>query len=462
MARAHGHRAFLDPRRAGRGPGPGHLLRGLHHFGRGGMKVLVVGAAVSGRAAVRLLEEQGEQVAVYDADPGALEGLEEGRRVHSGSFDPAWLQGVDLVVTSPGVPEHAPPLRAALEAGLTVWGELELASRHLTVPLLAVTGTNGKTTVTQMAVAMLHASGRRAAAVGNIGVPLADAVGADWEVLVVEASSFQLRFTSSFHPQAAVLLNVAPDHLDWHGDFDSYLAAKARIHRNQGPEDVLVYDADDAGARRAVSGARSRLLPVSGHRCPEGGAGPEGGGLLVGDGLVEVAAAADPIFLVDAAAAAGAALFLGATPTGVTAALADFRPPHHRREVVGVWDGVTWVDDSKATNPHAAVAAIRSCGPVVLIAGGRNKGLDVAAISAEPSLRHVIGIGEAGPEMVAAARAGTLVGGMDEAVALADRLAEPGDTVLLAPGCASFDMFHSYAHRGEVFAVAVRRLKEGR
>ncbi len=136
-------------------------------------------------------------------------------------------------------------------------------------------------------------------------------------------------------------------------------------------------------------------------------------------------------------------------------------PPSHRRQLVGTWDGVAWVDDSKATNPHAAVAAIRAYPSVILIAGGRNKGLDVAAIATEPRLRHVIGIGEAGPEMVAAARSGSLVADLEEAVALADRLARPGDTVLLAPGCASFDMFRSYAHRGEVFAATVRRRKEG-
>jgi UDP-N-acetylmuramoylalanine--D-glutamate ligase len=399
---------------------------------------------------------------VYDADPAAVVGLEKDRRVLGGPWDQRLLTGVDLVVTSPGVPEHSAPLRAALEAGLTVWGELELAARHLTAPLLAVTATNGKTTITQMAVEMLQASGLRAAAVGNIGVPLADAVGADWEVLVVEASSFQLRFTEAFHPRAAVLLNVAPDHLDWHGDFAAYLAAKARIHRNQGPEDLLVHDADDPGALRAVAEARARRLPVSGQRRPAGGSGFEGGRLWLG-GLgfdLERDGPVDPIYLVDAAAAGSAALELGATPEGVAAALRAFRPPHHRREVVGCWGGVTWVDDSKATNPHAAVAAIRACESVVLIAGGRNKGLDVAAISTEPGVRYVIGLGEAGPEMVAAARAGIQVGSMDEAVALADRLAEPGDTVLLAPGCASFDMFQSYGHRGEVFSAAVRRLKE--
>jgi len=427
------------------------------------MRALVLGAAVSGRAALRLLEGDGFETLVYDADPAAVEGLAGTRRVHGGEWDAGLLAGVDLVVASPGVPQHAAPIRQALAAGVPIWGELELASRHLQVPLLAVTATNGKTSITQMAVAMLQASGRRAAAVGNIGVPLSAAVGQDWDVLVVEASSFQLRFVERFHPRAAVLLNVAPDHLDWHGDFEAYLAAKARIHANQGPEDLLVYDEGDPGARRAVAAARARLLPVSGTHRPPGGSGVADGRLWLGEAAVELTAlpGADPIFLVDAAAAGSAALELGATAEGIAAALAGFRPPSHRREVVGVWDGVTWVDDSKATNPHAAVAAIRAFRSVILIAGGRNKGLEVAAISAEPGLRHVIGIGEAGPEMVAAAGAGTLVGDMREAVALADRLARAGDVVLLAPGCASFDMFRSYAHRGEVFAAEVRQRKEG-
>jgi UDP-N-acetylmuramoylalanine--D-glutamate ligase len=427
------------------------------------MRALVIGAAVSGRAALRLLEAEGHEVVVYDAAAEALEGLREGRRAHGGAWDPGLLAGVDLVIASPGVPEHSPPIRDSLAAGLPVWGELELASRHLQVPLLAVTATNGKTTITHMAVAMLQASGCRTAAVGNIGVPLTDAVGGEWDALVVEASSFQLRFVDSFHPRAAVLLNVAPDHLDWHGDFEAYLAAKARIHENQGPEDLLVFDADDPGAQRAVAYSRARRFPVSGIGRPRGGAGPEGGRLWLGEVAIDLEGvpSADPIFLVDAAAAGSAALEVGANPDGIAAALRTFRSPSHRREVVGAWDGVTWVDDSKATNPHAAVAAIRAYASVVLIAGGRNKGLDVASISAERRLRHVIGIGEAGPDMVAAASSGTVVADMGEAVALADRLARPGDTVLLAPGCASFDMFDSYAHRGDEFAAAVRNRKEG-
>jgi len=426
------------------------------------MRALVIGAAVSGRAALRLLEGDGHEVVVYDADPQAVAGLGAGRRVHGGEWDRSLLAGVDLVVASPGVPPHAPPLADGLAARIPVWGELELASRHLSVPLLAVTATNGKTTITRMAEAMLVASGRRTTAVGNIGVPLSEAVDGEWDVLVVEASSFQLRFTDSFHPAVAVLLNVAPDHLDWHGSFPAYLAAKARIHRNQGPEDLLVFDGDDPGAREAVASARARRRPVSGRRRPAGGSGPAGGCLWLGEAAVnlEGVPGVDPIFLVDAAAAGTAALALGATPSGIEQALREFQPPDHRRRVVGTWDGVTWVDDSKATNPHAVTAAVRSYPSVVLIAGGRNKGLEVASIAGEPNLRHVIGIGEAGPEIAGAARSGMVAASLEEAVAFADELALPGDTVLLAPGCASFDMFRSYAHRGEAFAAAVRLRKE--
>jgi UDP-N-acetylmuramoylalanine--D-glutamate ligase len=417
------------------------------------VKALVVGAAVSGRAARRLLLEEGHEVVVYDAAPRAVFDLAEGV---SGEWDAGLLRGTDLVVVSPGVPEHAPPIRDALSRGVPVWSEVELAARRLTVPYGAVTGTNGKTTATEAAAAMLAASGLDASPVGNIGSPLSDAVGGGHDVLVVEVSSFQLRFVEEFHPAAAVLLNVAPDHLDWHGTFDAYLAAKSQIHRRQVSGDILVFDEDDPGAVRAVAGARCVLVPVSGIRRASGG-GPDGGKLWMGDVAVDLddLARSDPAYLVDLAAAGLVALHLGATPEGLSAAARRFTPEPHRREPVGEWDGVLWVNDSKATNPHAAVAAIRSYESVVLIAGGRNKGLDVAPIAEEPAVRYVVGIGEAGPEIVAAARRGTTVASLGEAVAAADRVARPGDTVLLAPGCASFDQFLSYADRGDAFKAAV-------
>jgi UDP-N-acetylmuramoylalanine--D-glutamate ligase len=423
------------------------------------MTALVIGAAVSGRAAAALLRSLGEKVIVYDGDPSAVEGV-AADEVHT-AWERALLDGVDLVVTSPGVPEHAPPVRDALASAVPIWSELELGFRHLGCPVVAVTATNGKTTVTELAARMLQASGLDVTAAGNIGDPLTGAVGRAWDVVVVEASSFQLRFVDTFHADAAVLLNVAPDHLDWHGSLAAYAAAKARILERQSPADVVIYDADDEGASALVGAARSHRMPVSGRSRPRGGWGPSGGSLLL-DGLeipLNEMPRRDPVMLVDIAAAAQAALHMGATPDGVRSVATGFTPGPHRRQVIGTWDGVTWVDDSKATNPHAALAAIRDHDSVVLIAGGRNKGLDVGPIPLEPNIRQVFAIGEAAAELAATGGPVTIAGTLEDAVALADAASHPGDTVLLAPGCASFDMFASYADRGERFAAAVRLRK---
>ncbi|HLA67930.1 MAG TPA: UDP-N-acetylmuramoyl-L-alanine--D-glutamate ligase [Acidimicrobiia bacterium] len=423
------------------------------------MTALVIGAAVSGRAAAHLLHADGEKVVVYDRDPAAVAGI-EADEAHAGAWDRRYLDGVDLVVVSPGIPEHAAPIVDAIASGLPLWSELELGYRHLTVPVVGVTATNGKTTITELAAEMLTASGVRALAVGNIGDPLSGAVDMAVDVLVVEASSFQLRFVETFHARAAVLLNVAPDHLDWHGTFDAYLAAKQRILERQEAGDVVVFDGDDPGAVAAVAGAVGRRVPVSGARRPEGGWGRERDCLVVGGAVIplEGLVRSDDVMVVDLAAAAAAAMHVGATPEGVTQVATSYHPGHHRREVVGTWGGVTWVNDSKATNPHAAVAAIRSYESVVVIAGGRNKGLDVTVIPREPNVRHVVAIGEAAAELAAFERV-TVVDDLDEAVELADRIAVPGDTVLLAPGCASFDMFRSYADRGARFSASVLKIK---
>lgn len=420
------------------------------------MRVLVLGAAVSGRAAVGLLRSLGDSVTMYDADPAAGHDL-AGTDLTTGRWDARLLDDVDLVVTSPGIPPSSPPLADALGRHIPVWSEIELASRHIDVPLGAVTGTNGKTTVTEVAAAMLGASGLRAAAVGNIGDPLCGAVGSDREVLVVEASSFQLRFVETFRASGAVLLNVAPDHLDWHGDLESYVAAKQRILERQSGDDIVVFDVDDDGAVRAVQAASAQRVEVSGSHVTRDGFGPDGPTLRFGDAAVDIAALArsDHAYLTDMAAAGALALHLGATHDGVVTAAVAYAPGRHRRQVVGEWHGVTWVNDSKATNPHAALDAIRSFSSVVLIAGGRAKGLDLAPLAAEPNVKHVIGIGEAGPVVVAAARSATLATDMKDAVSIAATVATPEDTVLLAPGAASFDMFASYADRGDQFMAAI-------
>ena len=439
-------------------------------------RVLVLGAGVSGIAAAGLALSRGMSVTIYtEGEPEKA--LEHGFPVAGGGWDPVLLNGIDLVVTSPGFPERSLPIVEALEWGIPVWSEIEFAWRHLHVPVAAVTGTNGKTTVTETTAAMLEASGVDAPATGNIGSPLSEHVDCGHDAFVVEVSSFQLRFCEGFHPVAAAITNVAVDHLDWHGSEHSYRSAKARIFMHQTPEDLLVYDADDEGATTLAGSARSELFPVSGHHLPQGGGGVEGDQLVIGDLAITIGDmhTADPTHLVNMAAAAALALRMGASTEGVTRAAKGYSPGAHRRTVVGRWQGVTWIDDSKATNPHAALASIRAVksagrppdprsGPVILIAGGLAKGMDVTPLAGEDNVRHVLGVGGAGPALASAAGArGHVAGTLERAVALAADLAEAGDTVLLAPGCASFDQFESYAARGDRFSeLVIEMMKEER
>ncbi len=421
------------------------------------MRVLIIGAALSGRAAAGLARSLGYDVVLYDRSDAVVEGLaSEDVQVAAGEWHDSLLDGVDLVITSPGVPEHAPPIAAAGAAGLTVWSELEFGTRNLDVPYVAVTGTNGKTTVTSTAAAMLVASGVDSVAAGNIGTPVCTVVGSDVDVVVVEASSFQLRFIDRFHPSAAAVVNLAPDHLDWHRTFADYADAKARIFEHMTGGEVLGYDADDEGATGLVSAATARLVPASGSRVPPGGVGRDGDRLVVGEFRYPLPTE-DPSYLVDLALAAVLAGQAGATGDGIGSAIAAFSPGSHRRQVVASSAGITWIDDSKATNPHAARAAASAYESVVLIAGGRNKGLDLAGMVA-PSVRHVVGYGEAGPGIASATSTeSTVVERFDDAVEAAARFARPGDVVLLAPGCASFDQFDSYEERGDRFAELARQ-----
>jgi len=419
------------------------------------VRILVIGAAVSGRAAAALAQRQGDDVVVYDRSVEATAGLDDVFSVTAGEWDRKLLHDVELVVTSPGVPEHAAPLVDAATAQVPVWSELEYGASHLKTPYLAVTGTNGKTTVTGTTAAMLTESGVRATAAGNIGTPVSSVVGLDLDVVVLEASSFQLRFIDRLHPGAAAILNVAADHLDWHRDHASYAAAKARIFENMTGNDPLAYDLDDQGAAALAATARARLVPVSASQVPNGGAGIAGDRLVYGDQTFPLPTS-DPSYAVDLAFAAVLAGAGGATPSGIEHALATFAPGPHRRQVVGSWGGITWVNDSKATNPHAAQAAAAAYPSVILIAGGRNKGLDLSGM-VPPTVKYVVGYGEAGPEIAAAAPVPSIVvASFDEAVAEAAGVATAGDVILLAPGAASFDQFSSYEARGDRFVALVR------
>ena len=435
-------------------------------------RAVVVGMGASGAAAAEVLAAEGAQVRVSEARPASeltvpavLADL--GVEVLAGGHDPAHLDGATLVVTSPGVPQDAPVLAWAVARGLPIWGELELGAQVCDVPYIAVTGTNGKTTTVELVAACLRAGGVDAVACGNVGHPFPLAAREGHAALVVEASSFQLRFHLSFHPRISVLLNLAPDHLDWHGSFEAYAAAKARVYVNQGDGDTHIGNGDDPAAA-AVSWAapcpvrwfRTLRRPVDG----EIGYDPDGELVSRMDhgarlGWVDGDRAG---YRADAAAAAGAALGFGVAPESVAAAIAGFEPLRHRGETVAVVDGIRFIDNSKATNVHAALAAIDTLHGVVLIAGGVAKGVDLAPLlAARDRIAGVVAIGEAAPRLVAlfegvvpTRRAGSI----EEAVSAARGLVAPGGAVLLAPACASWDMFRDYAERGDRFAAAARAL----
>ncbi|WP_462188192.1 MULTISPECIES: UDP-N-acetylmuramoyl-L-alanine--D-glutamate ligase [unclassified Frankia] len=459
----------------GDGQGPGDLATPTSWAG---LPVLVVGIGVSGLAAARALLARGARVRVVDADDsprhqGAAATLRAlGAEVDLGGL-PADPGDSTLVVTSPGVPPTAPLIIGAAGAGIPVWGEVELAWRWRGGSRwLAVTGTNGKTTTTEMLGAMLAAGGRRSTTAGNIGTPIVDAVAAEppYETLAVELSSFQLHYTHTMAPLAAAVLNVAPDHLDWHGGAAAYAAAKARIWRRPGT--TAIGNADDATSadllaaapgRRVLFGldpaARPRpgLTVVDGHLVDDA----FGGGRLV---AVRDLALTSPHMISNALAAAALARAEGVGPAAIGTAIVAFRPGAHRNAEVAVIDGVRWVDDSKATNPHAAAASLAGYPSVVWIAGGLNKGLafDDLVRDARRVLRAAVLIGRCADEIAAAlARHAPDVpveraDGMDDAVKAAAAFATTGDTVLLAPAAASMDMFRDYAARGDLFAAAVR------
>ncbi|MDP9005707.1 MAG: UDP-N-acetylmuramoyl-L-alanine--D-glutamate ligase [Actinomycetota bacterium] len=433
-------------------------------------RVLVVGLGVAGEAAARRLAERGWSTTVIDDRPTATT---RARAADLGARDVTFVAApsgrelstlvadADLVVPSPGVAIAHPAIATALASGTPVWSELELAARWSDLAMVAVTGTNGKTTVTTLVERMLAASGLRTVAAGNNDLPLVDAVAGDDEldVVVVEASSFRLAFTSSFRPEVAVWLNLAEDHLDWHETMEAYAAAKDRVWRAQGPDQVAVANSDDPTVMAWAAGISSRLVTFG----ADGDWRVVGGRLTAPDG--EVVLGVDELWrglphdVANALAASAAARAAGASLEAVRSTLRSFPGLPHRLALVAEVDGVTYYDDSKATDPHAAAAAVSSFPSVVLIAGGRNKGLDLSVLTGlAPRLRAVVAIGDAGAE-VEQAFAGLVpvatAGSMDAAVAAARARARRGDAVLLSPGCASYDWYSSYAERGDDFARAV-------
>lgn len=436
-----------------------------------GRRFLVVGIGVAGRAVARVLAEEGAAVRVSEARP-EVAGSEElaalGVDLRLGGHDPGHLDGVDAVVPSPGIPEAAPVLRWALERGVPIWSELDVGAELCRAPYVAITGTNGKSTTTRLVASMLQASGLRATACGNIGHPFAVAAREGHDALAVEVSSFQLRFHRALRPRVSVLLNLAPDHLDWHGSLEAYTAAKARIYALQGRADVHVGNAEDEAAAAVSRAAPCRLAWFRTGSPEEGEVGVVGGVVVarLEGGEVELGRPRVPSagFVADCAAAAAAALAFGLEPDAISAGMAAAEPLPHRGEEVAQVGGVRFVDDSKATNVHAALHALRGRRDVVLIAGGMAKGVDLSPLAeAASSLAGVVAIGESAPEVVSVFRRLVPVrtaGSIEEAVRLAHGMAPPEGTVLLAPACASWDMFRDYVERGERFAAAARALSE--
>ncbi|WP_255955506.1 MULTISPECIES: UDP-N-acetylmuramoyl-L-alanine--D-glutamate ligase [Aeromicrobium] len=464
-----------------------------------GVRAVVTGFGVSGFAAADTLNHLGADVIVLDESEGDGHRAEQaqllevlGADVRLGPGSTATLpQDVDLVVTSPGWRPTAPLLVEAAGRGVPVWGEVELAWRLRgpdPAPWLAVTGTNGKTTTVQMLESILQAAGLRAQAVGNVGTPVVEAVmdPAGRDVLAVELSSFQLHWTRSMSAQAAAVLNLAPDHYDWHGGAESYAAAKGKVYERA--QIACVYNVADEATMRLVEQADvvegARAIGFT-RAIPEVGMVGIVDDLLVDRAFVEerVTSAAELASLADlddasphnvenALAAAALARAHGVPAVAVRDGLRAFRLGPHRISTVAESGGVRWVDDSKATNPHAARASLLAFDHVVWVAGGLAKGATYADLARDvrDRLRGAVLIGadrdliaaalaEHAPdvpvEIVDAADAEAL---MDAVVAAAGRLARPGDTVLLAPAAASMDQFRDYAHRGDAFAQAVRRV----
>lgn len=451
--------------------------------------MLVIGLGKSGLASTEVLRARGATVYVTDEkSPSELDAAISAAKAFGATFvAPSDVNTIvsklTCAVLSPGVPLTSPVVRAVQAENVAVLGEVEVAARLCKAPIIAVTGTKGKSTTTALIGHLLQSCGRTVHVGGNIGNPLIkeaiSAAPSDW--VVAEVSSFQLETIRSFKPRVAVLLNIAPDHLDRYHSMDEYAEAKFRIFANQSFTDVFVGNLDDEriaslDATHNETRMQSRQLWFTLHEIHDSATM-----YLHGDGLTYAPITGDPrpvsVIRRDEIPLAGehnvqnvmaallATLAVGCEPAALREAVMTFRPMPHRLEPVGEIDGVLYVDDSKSTNPGSVVAALRAFDrPVVLISGGRSKGTDFVelGIAARQRAKAVVLIGEATPEIaqhlgaVPAFRASS----MEDAVAQACELAEAGDVVLLSPGCASFDMFRSAEHRGETFVAAVEALRE--
>ena len=440
--------------------------------------LVLVGFGATNRAVAAALVRRGHRVIATDDRPTeatAAAAAELGvELIHSPDVTSLGqlVRVAGAVVPSPGLPDHHPVFPVAEDAGVPALTELDLAGAWDQRPIAAITGTNGKTTVTTLVTAMLRAGGVPCVDAGNNDLPLVTAIddpAPQW--FVVEASSFRLGRSHGWAPRVATWLNLTPDHLDVHATPEAYEAAKARIWASQQPDDVAVGNLDDPVVARHLAAAAAQQRTFSVDR-PDAdfhvAARDRGAGVLTGpDGPIVAVSELPrslPHDLANGLAAAATAAAVGVGVDAVATELCRERDMPHRVSLVAEIDGVRWFDDSKATVPHATLAAVRGFDSVVLIAGGRNKGLDLGVLAEGAArIRAVVAIGDAAGEVRAAfegVRPVEVAASMAGAVAAARRLAQPGDVVLLSPACASFDWYSDYAARGDDFAARVNALEE--
>jgi len=437
-----------------------------------GKRVMVVGLGVSGRAAARFLSARGASLLLTDKKTDLdVSELPRGE-VHLGFESAAWLKGVDMVVTSPGIPRDSILLREAAQRGIPVLGELELASRYMKAPIVGITGTNGKSTVTTMVGDILRAAGKRVFVGGNLGTPLIDAADQDVDALVIEISSFQLEWIEKFRAHVGIHLNLSDDHFERYRDLEDYGRAKARLFENQSAGDFAILNRDDPNVWKLRGPMRANVISFG------LGAAPAGGDALWPDttviffdvngkrGRLDIAQMHAPgrHNLANAMAASAAALAMEVEPRAIEEGLARFKPLSHRIETVHETRGIRFVDDSKGTNVGAVIEALKAVSaPVILIAGGVDKGGDYSPLRQplQDKVKLAIFIGAARDKMRAALDGSTrieVVEKMAGAVKRAAEVAVTGDTVLLSPACSSFDQFRDYAERGNLFKELVRAL----
>jgi UDP-N-acetylmuramoylalanine--D-glutamate ligase len=437
-----------------------------------GKRVMVVGLGVSGSAAAHFLARHGAALVLTDQKTDIARDQFPAGEIRLGPENVSWLAGVEMVVTSPGIPRESILLREAVARGIPVIGELELASHFVKAPIVGITGTNGKSTVTTMLGDIVKAAGKSVFVGGNLGTPLIEAAEQDVEVLVIEISSFQLEWIETFRAHVGIHLNLSDDHFERYRDLEDYGRAKARLFENQFAGDWAILNRDDPNVWKLRFSIRSKAVGFGHSPAPAGGdaiwcetpimyfdLGGKRGRLDVSHFKLP-----GKHNLSNAMAAAGAALAMEVDPRAIEMGLASFKPLSHRIEMVHESRGIMFVDDSKGTNVGAVIEALDAvCAPVILIAGGVDKGGDYVPLRKplQEKVKLAIFIGAAREKMRAALDGATrieVVESLADAVKRAAERGVAGDTVLLSPACSSFDQFRNYAERGNLFKELVRAL----